>query len=107
MGEGANCVGFSTLTVSTTANGLTDVTGGIPSRAYGAQIVTETDKIRYRLDGTSPGSSTGVYLAAGSTITFDSWSAPRKDWKSVMRNLKVIRDTASAADAKLNIHWFD
>ncbi len=102
MPEGTNCVGFQALVVSTTANGMT-----IPARANGCIIVTETDKIRWRADGTNPGSSTGVYCAAASTLTFDSWSAPRKDWKQVMRAIKFIRDTASAADATLQIHYFD
>lgn len=107
MAEGANVVDFATLTVSTTANSLTDGSPTLPDRANGCIIVTETDKIRWRADGTNPGSSTGVYMAAASSLTFDSWSSPRKNWRSVMKGLRFIRDTASTADAKLNIHYFD
>jgi len=103
----SNCIDFATLTVSTTANGLISGSPTIPSQAKGCIIVTETEKIRWRADGTNPGSSTGVYLAAASTLTFDSWSAPHNNWQSVLQNLRFVRDTASAADAKLNIHYFD
>ncbi len=102
MGTGANIVSFSVVTVSTTANGLT-----IPDRANGLIIVTQGDKIRWRGDGTIPDSDTGVYTAVASKLTFDSWSAPRKNWRSVMNNLRFIRDTASTGDAKLIIHYFD
>ena len=102
MGTGANIVKFETVVVSTTANRLT-----IPDRANGVIIVTQGDKLRWRADGSDPDSNTGVYYAVASTLTFDSWSAPRKNWRSVMKNLRFIRDTAASGDAKLVIHYFD
>lgn len=104
--EGCNCVDFDTITVSTTAVDLEDGgLGAIPARAKGCLISIETDKVRWRADGTAPTSTVGHEQASASTLTFDSWSEPRKNWRSVLKLIQFIRSGTN--DAKLMIHYFD
>lgn len=101
-----NCIDFATVTISTTAYNLVNhASPTLPSRAKGCVISIETDKVRWRSDGDAPSSTVGHEQAAASTLTFDSWSEPRNDWKQTLRAIQFIRSGTN--DAKLMIHYYD
>jgi hypothetical protein len=98
------------ITVSTSALGLTStkitvvasIGGAVESQyqnvkhADEALITTETDKVRFRLDGTNPTSSTGHELAAGDTLIVSGW-----------KNIQAIRFIRSgSADATLRCTYY-
>lgn len=86
-------VGYSQVTVSTSAVGLT-----IPEGATSAVITVETDNIRWRDDGTNPTSTVGMFTMQ--TQSFELVSS-----KSLSQ-FKAIRDTSATADALLNISFY-
>ena len=61
--------GYESMTVSTTAVGITD---SVRSGRDRALITVETDEVRFRTDGGAPTSSEGHIAAAGSSIVLDS-----------------------------------
>ena len=100
---GINCIDHSTLTVTATAQTLSSACSpAMPSRAKGAVITVETDQIRWRADAAAD--ADGHLLYVGAVLTFDSWSVPKANWRSVLLALSVIRVTANAA---LKISWYD
>ncbi len=71
--EGTNPYDFESLTVSTTAVGLSsskyDLTNADPNlRTRKVQCAVETAAVRYRLDGTAPTSSVGEILYANDRL---------------------------------------
>ncbi len=99
-----NCIGYSTLAVSSSAvSFVKDASPILPGRAKGCLATLEIDQVRYRNDGTVPTVSEGHLLSAGDTLTFDSW-ARGVNWRSVLRAIQFIRVTN---DAVLRISWFD
>ena len=101
MAGGVTQIGAENLTVSTTAVGLTGVTGKLPRHAM---IYVGTSPIRFRADGTDPTATTGMYVAAGSYI---DWANVDNDYLSMMNKVKFIRDTTAGADATLAVAYFD
>lgn len=82
---------YETLTVSTSAVGLDTAT--IQGIAY-CQARLETDKVRFRIDGTNPTAAVGVELSVGDILQiFDANSA---------RRLRLIRSTGSV-DATMQV----
>lgn len=71
---------FETITVSSTAIGLT--AGSINGKSI-AFLTLETAQIRYRLDGTNPTASVGHILDAGDNLSLDG--------VGTLANLKMIR----------------
>jgi len=110
---GGNCVGYATVsavidgTSGIHLDGTTglDGVGKIPGMAKGAIITCTGAGIRWRLDGTKSSTGTGHYQAANSVITFDSWTAPGNDWRSVLKKMKV--SPSSSGTVVLAISYFD
>jgi hypothetical protein len=105
---GKNCLGFGYAQPSTqSVVGVDGTSGGntVPYQAKGCIITIETKPIRWRADGTDPTTGLGHSLAAGSSLTFDSWTSPYNDWYSVLKKLKFISSCSSTA--LLNISFFD
>jgi hypothetical protein len=104
-------VDHEAITVSTSALGLTaskltafaaanardtDQSYVDIKRAHKVLITTETDKVRFRLDGTDPTSATGHELAAGDSLEVAGFSNLSK--------LRFIR--SGAADATLRVTFY-
>ena len=100
-----NCIDVSTLAVSTTANNLTDCSPAMPNNARGAILSPTTGGIVWRADGTAPTNTTGAPVSALGSVSFDSWTAPEKNWSGVLKKIKLLR--LATTDSTLTIHWFD
>lgn len=85
-------VGFETIAVSTAALGLTP-----PSIALSALVQVLTDNVRMIIAGVDPTATLGHRLVAGDAITL---KGPK-----TLRGARFIRE--GAADATLNVHYFD
>ena len=100
-----NNVDYSTIPISSASKVLaTESSPTMPSQAHGAVITVEDDQVRWRDDGTAPTSGEGHLLNVGDTLTFDSWSVPKNNWKQVLNAIRFIR---VSTDAKLKISWYD
>lgn len=79
---------FDTITVSSTAIGLTSTKYNTTSQAMPLRegqyiiITVETNSIRYRIDGPAPTSSVGHILTAGSSLILLG-STPIKNFKAI------------------------
>lgn len=104
-------VDFESVTVSTVSIGLTAaklvVTGTANAynestayvdvkRAHKVLITTETDKVRFRLDGTAPTAAIGHELAAGDSLEVAGFAN--------LSNLRFIR--SGAADATIRVTYY-
>lgn len=78
----------------TDLNAATPLT--VPANTIAAMIVAETEAVRFTNDGTTPTSSVGVLLTAGSKIFVIS--------PEVLANLQFIN--AQANDAALSVSYF-
>ena len=102
---GVNCIDYSTLTVTNTAQVMASTCSPtIPDRAKGAMITCETDQWRWRDDGTAPTDTEGHLMNPGDVLTFDSWSVPKQNWRQVMKAIQVIEVTGTPI---LKISWYD
>jgi hypothetical protein len=81
---------FQTITVSSSAVGLTPPTSGAPSYAL---IQCETNNVRWRDDGTNPTAAVGQLLSAGGILKYDG----------PLSLLKFIR---VSADATLSVSYY-
>ena len=91
-----NPLGYRQLTVSTTAVGLANATGGIPAGATRAVVQVEAQPVRWRDDGSAPTLSVGVLSAATDMFELPSLQS--------INNFKAIR--SGAADGTLNIRYY-
>ena len=103
---GVNNIDYSTITVTGSAkvvhSGCSPV---MPSQAKGAVMTLETAPIRIRDDGETVSTTEGHLMNVGDTLTYNSWTVPRENWRSVMSKLQVIR--TGATSGALKISWFD
>lgn len=86
------------ITVSTSALPFTAsvyAPAGVP-KAFVAVFTTETDTLRFQLDGTVPTSSVGMQVVAGSSVTVCQGSIPK---------FKAIRSGSS--DVPINVTYFN
>ena len=92
-----SCMGYQQITSLSSAQGLTipeiDPTSGLKAMPTFAIIVSETQAVRWRDDGTAPTASVGMPLAAGVTLQYDG-------------DLKKIRFIEQTASAKINISYY-
>lgn len=108
---GANCIGFGQASQTkdgSTGTGLDNTTGsphGIPDGAKGCIITFTGAGVRWRADGTAPTTGVGHYQAANSVLTFDSWTAPGNDWRSILKKLEF--SPSSSGTVTLDISYFD
>jgi hypothetical protein len=100
-----NCIGYSYLTVADTAIGLSSAVTKMPDGTQGALMTLETATVRWRADGTAPTSTTGHLVNIGDVLTFDSWTAPGNNWKSLLSKIKFIRTGGTSGELKIS--WFD
>ena len=56
-------------------------------------INVNTQAVRYTTDGTAPTATKGIHVAAGGQISFMD---PNFDYRSLIRALQIIEETASA-----------
>lgn len=91
MPNWATAYDFESLTVSSTAVGLT-ASKYIPTdssrRATTALITVEADSIRFRIDGTNPTASVGHLATAGESIALEGYDN--------IKNFRAIRTTTDA-----------
>ena len=95
--------GFQQLTVDTTPVGLTMPTDLLPHHAL---IYVADNPVRWRadVDGTEPSASVGTFVAANSYI---DWTVADKNYKSVITQVKFVRDATATGPAKLDVAYFD
>ena len=98
---GINQTGQQTLTVSTTAVSLTLPTG-VGAKPKHALIYVGNANVRWIAEGTTPTSTLGMPVAAGSYI---SWLEPGFNYYGMISRVQFIRDDAT--DATLEIFYFD
>ena len=102
----ANNIDYSTLTVTGSAQVLaTTCSPALPGAAKGAVIRLETAPIRWRDDGETVTTTEGHIMNIGDVLTFDSWTVPKNNWRSVLSRIQVIR--TGATSGKLKISWYD
>lgn len=82
------CLGYQQITSLSSAAGLTP-----PQGATMALIVSETQGVRWRDDGTDPTASVGMPIAANAYLNYDG----------DLKRIKFIEQTASA---KLNVSYY-
>lgn len=85
-------LGYCQLSV-TAAVLVSTCSGGIPSGATFAQVVTETAAIRWRDDGTAPTTTVGNPLAVAAVLTY----------AGLLASLQVIAQTGTAV---VNIEFY-
>lgn len=93
----AQAYGFETITVSSTAIGLTStlITPANKQAALEVLITCETGNVRFRMDGTDPTSSVGHLLPATSSLTVTG-----------LNNLKRLKFIRVSVDATLQVTFF-
>lgn len=84
---------FKQITVSTAAVGLS-----APQGANAVVIITETDNIRWRDDGTAPTSTVGMICTALNVIQLED--------ATQIANFQAIRDQSAATDVTLNCSFY-
>ncbi len=93
-----NCIGFETLTVTSTAKFL----ASIPTNATGAMIQFEStvvaDIFRYREDGTAPTATVGKFKSHGDELELVSAQA--------LTSFRVIQGTGAAGTTQLNVSYY-
>ena len=100
-----NNIDYSTLTVTNAAQTLASACSpAMPARAKGALITSEDNQWRWRDDGTAPTSSEGHLVNIGDVLTFDSWTVPKQNWRSVLQAIQVIEVTGTPL---IKISWYD
>lgn len=82
-------VSFESLTVSTTAVGLT-----VPANVHSALISTDGETVRFRMDGANPTASIGHKLPLDTFIEF------------YRGDLTTVRFIATGADATLFVTYY-
>jgi hypothetical protein len=82
------CLGYQQITSLSASTVLT-----VPVGATLALIVSETQAVRWRDDGTAPTATVGMPLATGVSLSYDG----------DLKNIRFIEQTASA---KLNISYY-
>ena len=91
-----SCMGYQQITSLSSATGLTvpvRTPDGMSVRANFALIISETQAVRWRDDGTAPTSTVGMPLAAGVALQYDG-------------DLSRIQFIEQTAGAKLNISYY-
>ncbi len=107
MAGGQNNIDYGSITVSdATVKTLASITGGIPTGAKGALMTIDQKALRMRDDGTDPAADEGHLLNVGDVLTFDSWSVPKAQWKSVFPRMKFIPAVAGTT-GYVRISWYD
>ncbi len=81
-------LGYCQLTSLAASTQLTACTGGIPAGASVADVIIETQSVRYRDDGTAPTATVGMLIAAGGEKVFT---------ETDLSALRFIQTTASAS----------
>lgn len=69
-----------------------------------ALIYVGTSPIRWRADGTSPTGTTGQFVEAGGRI---DWTDVNGHYKSMISQVKFIRDATASSNATLAIAHFE
>ncbi len=87
-------VDYESITVSATVASLSAVKARMYKNAY---ITVEAAPIRIRLDGNSPTSTEGHYIAPGDIITLQD--------DHELLYFKAIRDSSASVDAKLRVSY--
>lgn len=87
-------VGFESITVSTTAIGLTEASY---EAAITAEVTVENGPIRFRTDGTAPTAAVGHLLSDGDVLYLDN--------PSDLSGLSMIRD--AAVDGDISVSYFN
>jgi hypothetical protein len=92
-GRSLGYVQCTNLSVATTIN-TTNCSAGIPSGALFADIIVESQSIRYRSDGVAPTSSVGMLEPAGTDKFF------------TLANFNLMQFIQVSAGASLDIEFF-
>jgi len=101
-----NNIDYSTLSVTSATQVLaTTCSPVMPSQAKGAVITLETAPIRWRDDGEVASATEGHRMNVGDVLTFDSWTVPKLNWRTVLARIQVIREGATSG--ALKISWYD
>lgn len=86
--------GYCQLTSLSASTLLSACSGGIPDGATIANVIVESQAVRYRDDGTAPSATVGMPLAVGTDKVF------------VLNNLGTLRFIEQTSGAKLNVSFY-
>lgn len=86
------CLGFQQVTSLSSATALT-----VPDGTHYALLQSETQNVRYRLDGSDPTAAIGALIIAG---------AHQPHYIADIQRLKAAKFIEASASAKLNVHYF-
>ena len=87
---------YESLTISSTAVGLTASVYGEDVRVMQAFITLESAQIRFRIDGNNPTTTEGHLLEAGQNLTLENYNA--------IKNFRAIRTGSS--DGNIRVTYF-
>ncbi len=90
------CVGFETLSITSTATSLTSVPTAANSALIQIQSNITTDAIRYREDGTAPTATVGKFKGNGDEFEVIS--------NESLKQIKIIQGTSGTT--QLNISYY-
>lgn len=90
--------GFRQQTVSSTALGLADFSGGIPQGVTYALIIVQTNAVRWRDDSVAPTTTVGMLNSSSVNREIELFSNEQ------MRNFRIIRD--GATDAVVSVAYY-
>ena len=91
-------IAYVTLTVSTTAVGLSSASTPITHAATGAIITLETAQIRWRADGTAPTSTTGHIMDISDILDFSEGN-----WRDILNRIQFIRTGSTDGALKITL----
>lgn len=102
---GMTAVSDQTVSVTTSAGGLTITSGTTPRHALitNHNDATSSQPVRWTATGTAPTSTTGQVLYPGGVIDLTD---PHGDYWSVIKSIQFIRDTNAGANATLEVTLF-
>jgi hypothetical protein len=86
-------ISYEQVVAGTTVKTVDDLT--VPAGASGAELQSDTNDIRYTMDGTDPTQTTGMVLLKG--------DFPKEFSSEELTSIKFTRGTT--ADANLNVHY--
>jgi len=104
---GVNVTDYVTMDVEATAKNISsEASDTLKSNTKGMVLTVEGSAVRMREDGTDPTATEGHLINPGDVVTYDSWTVPKQDWKSTIRNLNFIAAVA-ATTGNIKVTYYD
>ena len=98
LGNNNGCIGFETLTITTTSKQLASVPATASLAIFQVESTVTTDRIRYREDGVAPTSTVGKFKTHGDEVEVISAQS--------IAQLKLIKDSAATGTTQINVTYY-